>query len=50
MQKFVNVSRPCRFGKSMAADMLVAYYSSGCDSAELFAGRAAEKGNYFRNI
>lgn len=48
MQKFVNVSRPRRFGKSMAADMLVAYYSIGCDSAELFAGRAAEKGELFQ--
>lgn len=32
MQKNVCVSRPRRFGKSMAADMLVAYYSKGCDS------------------
>ncbi len=30
------VSRPRRFGKSMAADLLVAYYSKGCDSAEIF--------------
>ena len=35
--KFVCVSRPRRFGKSMAAQMLVAYYSRGCDSRELFA-------------
>lgn len=34
--KFVCVSRPRRFGKSMAAKMLVAYYSRGCDSRELF--------------
>ena len=32
MQKNLCVSRPRRFGKSMAADMLVAYYSRGCDS------------------
>ena len=32
MQKHLCVSRPRRFGKSMAADMLVAYYSRGCDS------------------
>lgn len=38
MKKYVCVSRPRRFGKSMAADMLTAYYSRGCDSAELFAG------------
>lgn len=36
--KFVCVSRPRRFGKSMAAKMLVAYYSSGCDSYQLFQG------------
>lgn len=30
--------RPRRFGKSMAANMLAAYYSRGCGSRELFAG------------
>lgn len=35
--KYVCVSRPRRFGKSMAAYMLNAYYSRGCDSKELFA-------------
>lgn len=35
--KYVCVSRPRRFGKSMAADMLVAYYSRGCDSKEMFS-------------
>ena len=33
----ICVSRPRRFGKSMAANMLAAYYSRGCDSKELFA-------------
>lgn len=37
-QRFVCVSRPRRFGKSVAADMLVAYYSRGCDSRKLFQG------------
>ncbi|MBR1591754.1 MAG: AAA family ATPase [Ruminococcus sp.] len=36
--KYICVSRPRRFGKSMAADMLVAYYSRGCDSREMFSG------------
>lgn len=40
---FLCVSRPRRFGKSMAADMLVAYYSKGCESRELFAGKKAER-------
>ena len=35
-QKFMCVSRPRRFGKSMAAAMLAAYYARGEDSAELF--------------
>ena len=34
---YVCVSRPRRFGKTTAGNMLSAYYSKGCDSAELFA-------------
>lgn len=37
-QGYVCISRPRRFGKSMAANMLTAYYSRGCDSKELFSG------------
>ena len=37
MQKFVCISRPRRFGKSMAAYMLAAYYGKDCDSSEQFA-------------
>lgn len=36
-QKFVCISRPRRFGKSMAANMLAAYYGKECDSRKLFA-------------
>ena len=36
-QKFICISRPRRFGKSMAAYMLTAYYGKGCDSSSLFA-------------
>ena len=32
------VSRPRRFGKSYAANMLAAYYDCSCDSHELFDG------------
>ena len=35
--KFVSVSRPRRFGKSMAGNMIASYYSIGCDSKELFS-------------
>ena len=37
-QKFVCISRPRRFGKSMAADMLAAYYGQGENTEELFRG------------
>ena len=37
-QKYICVSRPRRFGKSVAANMLTAYYSRDCDSKELFQG------------
>ena len=33
---FLCISRPRRFGKSMAGNMISAYYSKGCDSRELF--------------
>lgn len=36
-RKNLCVSRPRRFGKSMAANMLCAYYGRGCDSELLFA-------------
>ena len=38
-QRFVSVSRPRRFGKTMAADMLCAYYDSEADSRDLFMQR-----------
>lgn len=46
-QKFICVSRPRRFGKSMALKMLSAYYSRGCDSRELFKGFDIEKQESF---
>ena len=35
-QRYMCMSRPRRFGKSIAAEMLVAYYDKSCDSKELF--------------
>ena len=50
-KRFVCVSRPRRFGKSMAANMLSAYYSRGCDSAHLFAGLKIEsEKNYKKHL
>ncbi len=34
--QYICVSRPRRFGKTIAANMLCAYYSKGCDSREMF--------------
>jgi hypothetical protein len=36
--KFMCVTRPRRFGKTLALSMLNAYYSKGCDSRDLFKG------------
>ena len=47
-QKFICVSRPRRFGKSMALKMLAAYYSRGCDSANLFRDCRIEGEETFR--
>ena len=34
--KYLCISRPRRFGKTIAGNMLSAYFSKGCDSRELF--------------
>lgn len=47
-QKYICVSRPRRFGKSMALKMLAAYYSRGCDSREMFKGYKIESSESFR--
>lgn len=46
-EKFICVSRPRRFGKSMALEMLAAYYSRGCDSRNLFSGKIIETDSTF---
>ena len=38
-QRYASVSRPRRFGKSMAVDMLCAYYGRGADSRKMFEKR-----------
>lgn len=35
--KYLCVSRPRRFGKTMASAMIAAYYSKGCNSRKLFS-------------
>ena len=38
-QSYICVSRPRRFGKSVTANMIAAYYEKGSDSRMLFAGK-----------
>ncbi|MBD5471024.1 MAG: AAA family ATPase [Lachnospiraceae bacterium] len=47
-EQFICVSRPRRFGKSMALKMLAAYYSRGCDSSDLFKGFKIENDETFQ--
>ncbi len=46
-KRYLCVSRPRRFGKSMAAAMLAAYYSRGCSSKKLFGGLKASENKEF---
>ena len=47
MHQNVCVSRPRRFGKSMTANMLAAYYSRGCQSEKLFDGLKIKEDSSF---
>ena len=44
---YICVSRPRRFGKTFAGNMLCAYYSKGCDSRELFGRFKISKDPHF---
>ena len=46
-QRFSCVTRCRRFGKSMAARMLCAYYDDSCDSRSLFTGLEIEREESF---
>lgn len=47
MQKYLCISRPRRFGKSIAANMIAAYYSRGCNTKQMFAGFEIAKSESF---
>lgn len=50
-QSYVCVSRPRRFGKSIAANMIAAYFEKGSDSRRLFEGRKlSEYDNWDKNM
>ena len=48
-QALICNSRPRRFGKSITANMLTAYYSKGCDSEQMFAERIIGSSKFFRH-
>ena len=47
-EKFICNSRPRRFGKTMAADMLTAYYCKNCNSEKMFSGLKISNDNSFK--
>ena len=48
LQGYICNSRPRRFGKSITANMLTAYYSKGCDSQDLLAGLKISEASDFK--
>jgi hypothetical protein len=48
-RKLVCATRPRRFGKTFAAESLVAYYSCGCESRELFDGLSISRDPSFEH-
>ena len=45
--KYICVSRPRRFGKTIATNIMCAYYSKGCDSREMFSKLKISKAKNF---
>ena len=48
LQGYICNSRPRRFGKSVTANMLTAYYSRGCNSEAMFADLEISKSTDFK--
>ena len=48
LQGYICNSRPRRFGKSITANMLTAYYSRGCDSEDMFSNLEISKSRSFK--
>ena len=48
MQRYMCVSRPRRFGKSMAANMLAAYYDRSESTEELFKNLSISKDDSYK--
>lgn len=47
--KYICISRPRRFGKTIAANIISSYYSKGCDSRELFSKCKISKDESFNS-
>lgn len=47
--KYLCISRPRRFGKTYAANIISSYYSKGCDSRELFSSCKISKHESFES-
>ena len=49
--QYVCLTRPRRFGKSVNAAMINAYYSKGCDSKELFSNlKIAKEPSFLKEL
>ena len=46
--KYICISRPRRFGKTVNLNMLAAYYSMGCDSKEIFDNLKISKNESYK--
>lgn len=50
-QRYISISRPRRFGKSMTANMIASYYEKGCNSRALFENlKLAETSGWDENL
>ena len=47
-QKYVAITRPRRFGKTVMANMIVSYFGKGVDSGRLFRNLRASKYEWYR--
>lgn len=47
--KYVCITRPRRFGKTVMANMISSYFGKGIDSGETFKGLKASSSDWFEN-
>jgi hypothetical protein len=48
VEKYICITRPRRFGKSVMANMIAAFFSKGCDAGNIFDGLKIAKKNGYR--